>query len=198
MSKLFSYQSVAFKDGFLSKNGSPVAQFSGNTHDDVLKEAYQFLRKPYPKFFKMDRPSKLVFIAAELLMDGLPWLSQIPGDKIGVLLQSAAGCADTDSSYAATIDPSGNYFPSPGLFVYTLPNIAIGELCIRHGFTGENLLMIGEKSNRNAASHVMAEWLAGKATEVCIFGWFNVDSQTIEAELHIVGPDHTKSVLPFS
>ena len=30
-----------------------------------------------------------------------------------------------------------NYYPSPALFVYTLPNIVTGELAIRHQIYGE-------------------------------------------------------------
>ena len=31
---------------------------------------------------------------------------------------------------------------SPALFVYTLPNIVIGEICIRHHFKGENAFFV--------------------------------------------------------
>ena len=38
-----------------------------------------------------------------------------------------------------------NYFPSPSVFVYTLPNIVIGEIAIRHKIYGESSFYITEK-----------------------------------------------------
>src|ERR1700722_3309166 len=97
---------------------------------DFLLSVYQHFGFQYPKFYKMDQLSKLGWLAAELLLsDGFDKADYRPED-IAIVLSNANASLDTDYKYFATV--SG--IPSPALFVYTLPNIVIGEICIRHKF----------------------------------------------------------------
>ena len=96
--------------------------------DKLLVELYRRFVRDYPKFFKMDTLCRLGFIAAELL------LQKGPVDAVVLANRSASIKNDTD--YMATIS-DGNYYPSPALFVYTLPNIVTGEIAIRHAIQGE-------------------------------------------------------------
>lgn len=104
---------------------------------DFLKEFYRCLKPDYLKFFKMDNLSKLGFLAAELLLEGI-------GNKedFGIILSTSSSSLDTDTAFQDTIRNAGNFFPSPSVFVYTLPNIVIGEICIRHKIHGENMMFI--------------------------------------------------------
>ena len=101
--------------------------------EKMLVELYRRYVKDYPKFFKMDTLSRLGFIAAELL------LKYQPVDAVILANRSASIKNDTD--YIATIS-DGNYYPSPALFVYTLPNIVTGEIAIRHHIQGETSFYI--------------------------------------------------------
>jgi len=59
----------------------------------------------------------------------------------GLVLGTALGCLESDYSfYTGALKTEGP--PSnPRVFAYTLSNIVLGELAIRHGFTGENLVV---------------------------------------------------------
>ncbi len=107
--------------------------------DKMLVELYRRYVGDYPKFFKMDTLSRLGFIAAELLLKQ----SAISGEQSvdAIILANRSASIKNDTDYLATIS-NGNYYPSPALFVYTLPNIVAGEIAIRHHIQGETAFYI--------------------------------------------------------
>jgi 3-oxoacyl-[acyl-carrier-protein] synthase-1 len=66
------------------------------------------------------------------------------GKADAVILANRSASLKNDNDYIATISGSG-YYPSPALFVYTLPNIVTGEIAIRHQIQGETAFYILEK-----------------------------------------------------
>ena len=131
-----------------------------DTGGRLLVELYRRFAGDYPKFFKMDTLCRLGFIAAELLLKN--------GKADAVILANRSASLKNDNDYIATISGSG-YYPSPALFVYTLPNIVTGEIAIRHQITGETSfyilrapselepLVLSAVSNRQSA--VLAGWV---------------------------------------
>ena len=115
-------------------NGKPIEV--QQTGDKMLVELYRSFVGDYPKFFKMDTLCRLGFIAAEIL------LKNEKADA--VVLANRSASIKNDIDYLATIS-DGNYYPSPALFVYTLPNIVTGEIAIRHHIQGETSFYILDK-----------------------------------------------------
>lgn len=114
-------------------DGQPIAV--ENTGDKLLVELYRRYAGDYPKFFKMDTLSRLGFMAAEILLQN---------EKVeAVIFANRSASIKNDTDYLATI-AEGNYYPSPSLFVYTLPNIVTGEIAIRHHIQGETAFYILE------------------------------------------------------
>lgn len=89
--------------------------------------------------------------------------------KVAVVVGTAHGCADVDKKYIATVAD----FPSPALFVYTLPNIMLGEICIRYGFKGEQLCLVNESFEQctEEIEFWVNDLLQHRAMEACICGW---------------------------
>jgi hypothetical protein len=120
-----------------------IRKFSslGFTDSESLNSLYRNSGINYHKFFKMDLLCKSGFLCAENLAECFPENR----DRTAVVFMNnyASDCADRD--FEETIKDSENCFPSPSLFVYTLPNIVTGELCIRHGFKGESGFFVFEK-----------------------------------------------------
>ena len=115
-------------------NGQPIAV--QQTGDKMLVELYRRYVGDYPKFFKMDTLCRLGFIAAEILLKN---------EKVeAIILANRSASIKNDTDYLATIS-EGNYYPSPALFVYTLPNIVTGEIAIRHHIQGETSFYILEE-----------------------------------------------------
>ena len=115
-------------------DGRPIAV--SETGEKMLVELYRRYVGDYPKFFKMDTLSRLGFIAAEMLLKD----EQVEA----VILANRSASIKNDTDYLATITED-NYYPSPALFVYTLPNIVTGEIAIRHHIQGETSFYILDK-----------------------------------------------------
>jgi hypothetical protein len=69
----------------------------------------------------------------------------------GIVLSNSNASLDADIKY---YDSVAN-IPSPALFVYTLPNIVIGEISIKHSFKGENAFFIFDSFDARFYRHNM-------------------------------------------
>ena len=106
-----------------------------------ITEMYRALQVEYPKFFKMDGLSKLGFLASEFILRETKNRYE-PREDVAIICFNCSSSIDIDTQYQATIQSPDNFFPSPSLFVYTLPNIVNGEIAIRNKFFGETFLYI--------------------------------------------------------
>lgn len=116
--------------------GSRHCRQSGH---EMLKALYHECVGNYPKFYKMDVAARLGFIATELLLQAEG--GDAPRDERSdrmVVVAARSGSVDADRAFQATIDGDDS-FPSPSAFVYTLPNIGVGEIAIRNGYHGATL-----------------------------------------------------------
>jgi len=156
----------SIRGGRILRNGSPVAVPEATGGSDFGARVYEWLKPEYPKFYKMDLPSQLAFLAGEVLLRELP-LSGYDATMIALVLTSASGSLDTDLRYAA----SARTMASPALFVYTLPNIAGGELCIRHKLKGENTFFITPAFDAPLLAGYTEQTLQIPGMEACIGGW---------------------------
>lgn len=136
------------------------------------QELYRALQYNYMKFFKMDLLCKWAWLGAEALLktDSGYLYDDIDKSKIAVVLQTGHGCIDVDKKYLATMQD----IPSPGLFVYTLPNIMLGEICIMHGFKGEQLCTVSEHFNTQELQFWVGDLLTKRGMEACLCGWVDV------------------------
>lgn len=130
------------------------------------QDLYRELNCNYPKFFKMDKLCKWAFAGTELLLQGDDLYSAIDKYKIAVVLGTNHGCMDVDKRYLESIS-----VPSPALFVYTLPNIMLGEISIRHGFKGEQLCMVSERFDTEEIYFSAQRLLTDGGTDACLCGW---------------------------
>jgi len=153
---------------------------------EFIARLYQESGLKYPKFHKMDPLCRLGLMSAELLLEGAA-TGQYPEDRIGVILSNSASSLETDERFNRTISDPDNYFPSPALFVYTLPNLMIGEICIRHKFKGENTCFISESFNAAFISDYVNDLLVSGSADLVICGWVELDrSHRYDAVLYLV------------
>ena len=126
--------SCIISDHVVYKNDVPVFENKDGSPAEFLLSVYRHFEINYPKFYKMDGLSKLGWLTTEVLLKDSLLNSKYLPEAIGVVLSNTNSSLDTDIKYYKSIKE----IPSPSLFVYTLPNIVIGEICIRHNFKGEN------------------------------------------------------------
>lgn len=147
--------------------------------------AYRYFKVGYAKFFKMDNLSKLGFLASEILI-GKGGFTSAPPSETGIIIANSSSSLDTDFTYNDTIKDSENFFPSPAVFVYTLPNILIGEICIRHKITGESCFFISEKFDPDFIYDNVSGLFALNKVQNCIAGWVELPGDNYDAILFFI------------
>ena len=169
-------------DSIVYKNGLSLFENKNADLPGFLLSAYQHFKLMYPKFYKMDNLSKLGLLASEVLLK--PEF-RAPGylpEDIGVVLANASSSLDTDIKYYETV----SNIASPSLFVYTLPNIMIGEICIRNNFKGENAFFVFNRFDANFIGRYVNNLLHNNILQVCICGWVELLEDNYSAFLCLV------------
>lgn len=162
----------------------------------LLTALYKQRIGDYPKYYKMDALSRLGFVASELLLqaagDGEEHLSQ----HTAVILFNRSSSIVADRQYQASIGDADfatphalreNFFPSPSVFVYTLPNIVTGEIALRHGWHSETSFYILGERNDELMRRVVSASLAECGADRVLTGWIDYeDDQHFVADLHLI------------
>ena len=167
------------------------AQSATATGKALLTELYRTYVGDYPKFHKMDGLSKLGFLASELLMKCEEDEQPTENEQRAVILFNHSSSIDTDQHYLASIQPD-NYFPSPALFVYTLPNIVTGEIAIRHHLHGETSFYSLASRNEELMAKIQQATLSDTATTSMITGWIDYEDEAhFSADMYILDTTST-------
>jgi len=140
------------------------------TNSAEMTELYRSLKIDYPKFFKMDGLSKLGFLASELIFKDEE-NRFTPNENIAVICFNRSSSLDIDTQYQETIRNNDNFFPSPSLFVYTLPNIVAGEIAIRNKFYGETFFYICKLFDAKQMVRTVTNTFQDKNTNAVLVAW---------------------------
>ena len=150
---------------------------------------YKQMIGDYPKYYKMDGLCRLGFIASELLLQAEKAedtsIKELQRSR-GVVLFNRSSSISSDKKYLASIADKDNYFPSPSVFVYTLPNIVTGEIAIRNGYHGEtSFYILPEKNEEQMQTLIQTAFLDSQTTSL-LTGWIDYeDREHYEADLYI-------------
>ncbi|MBN4061877.1 hypothetical protein JYU20_01600 [Bacteroidales bacterium AH-315-I05] len=176
-------KNIIIKSNQITINGQVDFEMKKADFSEFIKSAYHHYNIGYPKFFKMDNLSKLAFVSAELLLRNSTILEKHKSEEIAIVLANSASSLNTDRAYYKSVKED---IASPALFVYTLPNIMIGEIAIRHKIKGENACFIFEKFEKDFINNYAANLIERKQAKACICGWVQLDGENHESQLHIV------------
>jgi hypothetical protein len=164
------------------KNEKQIFQATDMLVQDFLPAVYRQFEIKYPKFFKMDNLSRLGWLAAEILLQDSTVTDTYKAAEIGVVLANASSSLDTDIKYYETAKD----IASPALFVYTLPNIVTGEICIRHGIKGENAFFILNEFDAGFIQEYVSNLMNNNIFQCCICGWVELLEAKYKTALFLV------------
>lgn len=154
---------------------------------ELLTALYHQYVGDYPKFYKMDGLSRLGFIASELLLQGEGKERFVPCDDRAVIFFNHSSSVSADRKYLESIADSENFYPSPSMFVYTLPNIVTGEIAIRNHYYGETSFYILPERDESQMETILRASYHDSATKSILCGWVDyVDDDHFEARLKIL------------
>ncbi len=190
----FIYESCSIGGQMVRKNGEIIFHDPVSKTSAFLISIYEHFEFDYPRFFKMDDLSKLGWLASEILLKGQDGIRNCNPEKIGVVLSNANSSIDTDLKYFDSLSDT----PSPSLFVYTLPNIMIAEICIRNNFKGEGVFFISERFDEKFMAGYVNKLLDSGKLEFCICGWVELFQGAFQAVLFLVGNSPGKGGQLFS
>ncbi len=175
-------RTVEINDGCIRVDGAEV--FAGNDADfgTFIREAFKSRGGSYMKFYKMDDFCKLAYMASEWLLDGV----EFGEEECGMILSGRYGCLDTDMRHQQIIDSEGDVDASPSVFVYTLPNVASGEISIRHHIKGENTWLWTAEPGIDGMLQYAACMIQAQDLKYCIAGYFDCIAGKYNAEFRLL------------
>ena len=119
-------------------------------------------------------------------MKNNPLTQKYASEDIAIVIANSASSLEIDTEHQRTISDKNNYFPSPSVFVYTLPNIMIGEIAIRNSIKGENSFFIFDKFDADFMSSYINSLMNSNKANCCITGWIEFYENKYEAFLYSV------------
>lgn len=180
MNRMKKISSCTIEHSKIIVDGNLIFETKSNTFLEFAKEAYKSLELSYPKFHKMDSLSKLAFLAAEML------LKEEDHIRTALVFANKSSSLDTDFKYQESINSQENYFPSPAVFVYTLPNICVGEISIKHKMQTENAFFVLDEFDENFLNEYAEQiLLSGKADKV-LCGWVELFQENYKAFVYLL------------
>jgi ribosomal protein L30E len=186
--------SCTISNGVVCKNEQMVFENPGANLLDFLLSIYQGFKFSYPKFYKMDNLSKLGWLTAEVLLNDTFVKERYKPEETGLILANTNSSLDNDLKYYNTISD----IPSPSVFVYTLPNIVIGEICIRNNFKGEHAFFIQDKFDAEFIYSQVNYLLERDILQACICGWIDVLGENYKAALFLIEKNNAGAHVTFS
>ncbi len=137
----------------------------------TLHDFFKQLDIEYPKFHKMDILSKKAFLLTEYLLQD----QKIDASRTGIFIWNQKSSLESDLKHLENITHD---FENPANFVYTLPNIAIGEIAIRHKITGETGFFITSEFSEIEMTQTLALY-AETYTDYFIAGYIGPSSAVL-------------------
>ena len=163
---------------------SSSLQIDGKTieNNPVNGEWLTYLYKKYvgdyPKFYKMDGLSKLGFLASEMLLDMEEDCKSENRDDRAIVFCNNSSSIGADKKFQESISDLDNFYPSPSVFVYTLPNIVAGEVAIRHKYRGETSFFILNNQDENLMNQIFKATCADEKTRSLLGGWLDYKEES--------------------
>lgn len=160
-----------------------LGEQEGKEHHSLLTSLYKQMIGNYPKFYKMDGLSRLGFVASEILLNAEK--GETDKERAIIFFNHSSSIA-SDRNYKESINDKDNYFPSPSIFVYTLPNIVTGEIAIRNHFHGETSFFILPDKDERMMEGILQASCRDVQSKSFLTGWIDYeDERHFEADLKI-------------
>jgi hypothetical protein len=179
--KLYINSVCELREGKLLKNGVVQQEVATESVSAELRAFYDWTAVPYSKFHKMDGLSKLGWLTSYHLLQDLSLAACAP-TEVAVVLANEHSSLDMDERFSESI----RTFASPALFVYTLPNIVIGEICIYHQFKGENAFFVQDRMDIPFLMSYIEQLFEEGTTKACILGWVEQYKEQYRSCLYLV------------
>ena len=136
---------------------------------EFIRNEFKSFGESNMKFYKMSDMCKALYVAVEHLL-AAEGLDNIEPTRRAIVLANNSASLDADIVHQQILDKHLAEGASPAAFVYTLANVAAGEMCIRHKIQGENTFFI--ENEDSGLTQEYARYLVGhNHADAVIYGW---------------------------
>lgn len=137
------------------------------------------------RYFKMDQFSRLAYVGAGLVAGDE--LKDISPEDTAVFIFTKTGSVLADRKHLSTFSDKEEFYPSPAVFINTLPNIVLGEIAIKNNVKGETTLVMLPEEDEAVIDRVIRATLDATRPKAMIYGWVDcADDTTFKADLKLL------------
>ncbi|MBE6340090.1 MAG: beta-ACP synthase [Bacteroidales bacterium] len=156
--------------------------------DTFIREIYHQKNEPNLKFFKMDRLSKLGYMGAQYVIGKSSAHAVYEPTDTAIILYNHASSLDTDVQHMRDLAKGE---ASPATFVYTLPNIVLGEIAISCGVRGETTFFVCANAREEAQVTAYAKYLlTSHRYRNVLFGKCELLGENYNLNIHLLTLKH--------
>ena len=145
----------------LPQSDMPFAEF--------IRGEFKSFGESNMKFYKMSDMSKALYVAVERLL-AMQNMTDVEPTRRAIVLANRSASLDADVIHQQILNQHLAEGASPAAFVYTLANVAAGEMCIRHKIQGDNTFFIDNEDCDVEQEYARALIERGDM-DVAIAGW---------------------------
>ena len=151
----------------------------------LVSELYKKYLSDGSRFFKMDLFSRLAYVGTGLLAKDA--LEGIAPEEIAILLFTVNGSVLADRKHLSTYTHTDEYYPSPSVFINTLPNVVLGEIAMKNTIKGETTLVMLPEKDEPLNEKIVAATLAATRPTAVMAGWVDCTAEdAFYAELSLL------------
>lgn len=152
--------------------------------ESLLTELMKTYAGDYPKFYKMDLFSRLAFVSVCVLLHGNEHL--VNTDRISMVFFNKTSSILSDRQHLCTVLPPAEFYPSPSTFLYTLPNVVMGEIAVKFKIKGETTFVILAEKDDKMIDGIVKATVEDTTPSAMIYGWVDCASkETFSSELKL-------------
>ena len=148
----------------------------------LLTEIYKTCLDDNPKFYKMDLFSRVAYLASAMLLREEKEVEEMP-----FILFNRSSSVLADRHHLRSCHGPEGFYPSPSAFIYTLPNVVMGDLAVHYGLKGETTLLILPEKDEALMERITGSVFTQTGARMMLTGWADAAEPTqFEADLKII------------
>ncbi len=153
--------------------GEVVAEYSLPQSElpfaEFIRNEFKSFGESNMKFYKMSDMSKTLYVAVSHLLN-IEGFDETEPSRRAIVLANKSASLDADIIHQEIINKHLPEGASPAAFVYTLANVAAGEICIRHKIQGDNTFFI-ENEDSGLSYQYAKSLIERDRADAVICGW---------------------------
>ena len=127
------------------------------------------------RFFKMDLYSRLAYVGTSLLAKDS--LAGYDPEDLALFVFTRNGSVLADRKHLSTFSHPDEFYPSPAVFINTLPNVVLGEIAVKNSIKGETTLVLLPERNEATMERIIDATVSVTRPAVMIYGWVDCDAE---------------------